>query len=120
MNEPDPRVQLGIAGQPLLQAWHVAQDQSDAATVMHVAEDLESERLQPINFIDDENLRAGWLGQPVDVLGGHHLRPIRVALDVALRAMPQAALQLVRVSAGDQRQLEGEGVAQVMNSRYRG
>jgi hypothetical protein len=67
MDEPDPRVQLRIEGQPLLQARHADQDQVDAAAVMHVAENLQPERLEPIRFTDDENLCVGWLGHSVDL-----------------------------------------------------
>ena len=50
----------------------------------------------------------------LDVAGGHGLGRVGVALDVALRAVAEPALQLVGIGTGHLGQVEGEGVAQVV------
>ena len=55
----------------------------------------------------------------LDVAGGNLLRRVGVALNVALRAAPQSPLQLVGIRPGDLRQVEGEGMAQVVRPQGR-
>ncbi len=55
----------------------------------------------------------------LDVGGRDRLGWVRVALDVALRAVAEPPLQLVGIGPGGRREPEGEGVAQIMRAQRR-
>jgi hypothetical protein len=78
VDEPDPAVQLRIAGKPLLIAGHADQDQAELAAVVVVAQLLQRGHLQPVRLVHDEQLgERGAAVRPVadalveGVLGTH-------------------------------------------------
>ena len=64
-------VELGIARQPFLQAWHPDQHQPEAIPIVEVAELLEPQQLQPIGLIHEQQLGTIAAAGRVDVRLAH-------------------------------------------------
>ena len=56
VDEPDPAVELGVAGEALLDARHADQDHAELAAVVVVAELSQGGGPEPVGFVDDEQL----------------------------------------------------------------
>lgn len=70
MNEPDARVELGIASKALFQAWHAHKDQAEALAIGHIPEMLERLDGQAVGLINDDE-GAGDAG---GIMGGFLVR----------------------------------------------
>ena len=75
MDEADARIELGIAGQALLDPRHSDQHQADLVPIEQVAQLLQTRDLQPIGFIDEDQPdgRQRWLPRS----DGHVEKPCR-------------------------------------------
>jgi hypothetical protein len=64
VDEPDAAVELRIPGEPFLDAGHSDEDQAELAAVVVVAQLLQGGHLEPVGFVDDEQLgeRAAAVG----------------------------------------------------------
>ena len=58
VGEPDPAVQLGIAGQLSVEAGHADEDHAQVAAVEEVAELLEAGGLEAVGLVDDDQFGA--------------------------------------------------------------
>jgi hypothetical protein len=72
VDESDPAVELGVAGQAFFDAGHADQDQADAGPVVVVAELFQRRCLEPVCLVDDQQLgaRPAALAQRGEVLRG--------------------------------------------------
>ena len=62
VDEADPRVELGVARQTLLEARHADEHQPETTPVGAIAQLFERGQLQPVGFIDDQ--QPGPVGPP--------------------------------------------------------
>ena len=69
VGEPDPAVQLGVAGELPVEAGHTDQDQAEIASVEEVPELFQPSGSQAVSLIDDHQLCVA-LGFFVVELGG--------------------------------------------------
>ena len=58
VDEPDPAVELGVAGEAFFEAGHADQDQADAGPVVVVAELFQRRGLEPVGLVDDQQFGA--------------------------------------------------------------
>src|SRR6266851_1765241 len=56
MDEPDPAVELGVAGQALFDAGHPDEDHAHLAAVVVVAQLLQARGVEPVSLVDDKEL----------------------------------------------------------------
>jgi hypothetical protein len=72
VDESDPAVELGVAGQAFFDAGHADQDQADAGPVVVVAELFQRRCLEPVRLVDDQQLgaRPAALAQRGEILRG--------------------------------------------------
>src|SRR6266849_1729036 len=54
VDEPDPRIQLGVSAQALLKTRHTDEHQPDLPTVIQIAQLLEPRRAESIGFIRND------------------------------------------------------------------
>ena len=56
MDEADPRVQLGVAGESFLQTRHADEHHPDVSAIVELTELLEARRLESVGFVDQEQV----------------------------------------------------------------
>ena len=58
VGEADAAVELGVAGEAFLDAGHANEDDAHVVAVVLVADLLEARALEPVGFVDDQELGA--------------------------------------------------------------
>jgi hypothetical protein len=105
VDESDPAVELGVAGEAFFDAGHADQDEPDACPVVVVAELLERGGLEPVGFVDDQQFGEGPVGLAeagagIEVLTGVQGQPDAPAQPGVVEGDPLSTVRGVLATVG--------------------